>query len=56
MICTDEIYLKIQKLREELGKEYETCYQEGKVNEKVIRMSQSLDILILKYIKEKMNL
>ena len=50
---TDSIYLKISEMRERLGLEYIKCYEECNVDENVIRMSQELDNLILKYIKEK---
>lgn len=46
-----EIYVKIEKLRSELTKEYEKCLEKGVISPIVIDLSQRLDQLILDYIK-----
>jgi len=50
----ESISINIEKLRSELTKEYEECFEKGIMDSNVIDISQRLDELILDY--QRLNL
>ena len=56
MLYEDDICKRIQKLSEELGKEYERYLDKGGSDENILNLSRKLDTLIVEHFKKQITI
>ena len=56
MLYEDDICKRIQKLSEELGKEYERYLDKGGSDENILNLSRKLDTLIVEHLKKQITI